>query len=128
MAEDVTTAPLGNFDIQRAVERALDAWKARLVSFDGNNKQIFYKPLKVGTVDFDDKFVDQDVLASLLTGKKVRTSQIYPSLIAKIDSKELQELARVGVLGLKRKTTQLLERFENYLHQAKKDIRTAGQK
>jgi len=31
------------------------------------------------------------------------------------------------VLGLKRKTTPLLDRFENYYHQAKKDIRTVGQ-
>lgn len=83
------------FNIQQHVEKALDAWKARLVSFDGNNKQIFYKPLKVGTVDFDDKFGDLQAIQNLLDGKKVKTSQIYPRLITKIESKEVQDLARV---------------------------------
>ena len=33
----------------------------------------------------------------------------------------------MAVLGLKRKGTAMLERFENYYYQAKKDIRSAGQ-
>ena len=94
LSESDSSEYVSTFDIERAIETQLASWKARLVSFDGNNRQIFYRTLKVGSVDFDDQYADQNVLENLISGRKIKVSQIYPSLITKLDSREIQDLLK----------------------------------
>jgi very-short-patch-repair endonuclease len=81
------------FDKQRILSTAIDLWRKSLVSFDGNNRQIYYRFKKVGDVSFDDKYVDQEVLEKLLQENKVRVSALYPELVMKINAKSVEELA-----------------------------------
>jgi hypothetical protein len=81
------------FDKQRILSTAIDLWRKSLVSFDGNNRQIYYRFKKVGDVSFDDKYVDQEILEKLLQENKVRVSALYPELVMKINAKSVEELA-----------------------------------
>lgn len=78
---------------QKILSLAIDLWRKSLVSFDGNNRQIFYKFKKVGDVNFHDSYVDNDVLEKLMAGGKVRVSSLYPSLVTKINGKTAEEVA-----------------------------------
>lgn len=80
------------FDKQRILSTAIDLWRKSLVSFDGNNRQIYYRFKKVGDVNFEDRHVDQEVLEKLLQGNKVRVSALYPELVLKISVKNVEEL------------------------------------
>ena len=82
-------------DKQRILTTAIDLWRKSLVSFDGNNRQIYYRLKKVGDVSFEDKYVDQEVLEKLLQENKIRVSALYPELVMKINTKLVEEL--VGV-------------------------------
>ena len=53
-------------DKQRILSTAIDLWRKSLVSFDGNNRQIYYRFKKVGDVNFEDQYVDQEILEKLL--------------------------------------------------------------
>lgn len=81
------------FDKQRILSTAIDLWRKSLVSFDGNNRQIYYRFKKVGDVSFDDQYVDQEVLEKLLEENKVKVSALYPDLVMKINAKTAEELA-----------------------------------
>jgi len=83
------------FDKQRILSTAIDLWRKSLVSFDGNNRQIYYRFKKVGDVSFDDKYVDQEILEKLLDENKVRVSSLYPELVMKINAKSVEELAGI---------------------------------
>jgi very-short-patch-repair endonuclease len=83
------------FDKQRILSTAIDLWRKSLVSFDGNNRQIYYRFKKVGDVSFDDKYVDQEILEKLLGENKVRVSSLYPELVMKINAKSVEELAGI---------------------------------
>lgn len=74
-----------------AVTKALELWRKSLVSFDGNNRQLFYKTLKVGEVNLQDKHVSQEALSKLLSGKPIRVSHLYPSLINALNKNETPE-------------------------------------
>ena len=83
------------FDKQRILSTAIDLWRKSLVSFDGNNRQIYYRFKKVGDVSFDDKYVDQEILEKLLQENKIRVSALYPDLVMKINAKSVEELAGI---------------------------------
>lgn len=83
------------FDKQRILSTAIDLWRKSLVSFDGNNRQIYYRFKKVGDVSFEDKYVDQEILEKLLQENKVRVSALYPELVMKINAKSVEELAGI---------------------------------
>jgi very-short-patch-repair endonuclease len=83
------------FDKQRILSTAIDLWRKSLVSFDGNNRQIYYRFKKVGDVSFDDKYVDQEILEKLLQDNKIRVSALYPNLLLKINAKSVEELAGI---------------------------------
>ena len=83
------------FDKQRILSTAIDLWRKSLVSFDGNNRQIYYRFKKVGDVSFDDKYVDQEILEKILDENKVRVSSLYPELVMKINAKSVEELAGI---------------------------------
>ncbi len=78
---------------QRILSLAIDLWRKSLVSFDGNNRQIFYKYKKVGDVKFDDSYVDRDVLEKLMAGGKIRVSALYLSLVTKINAKIAKDVS-----------------------------------
>lgn len=80
---------------RKLILAAIDSWRKRLVSFDGNNRQIFYKEKKVGDVNLDDDWCDEAVVASLLGGSRVKVSSIYVRLVAKINPSSAQKLAGV---------------------------------
>jgi len=60
--------------------QCLGQWRDLLVSFDGRNKQLFYRPLKTGDVSFTDKNLDQTAFQNLLAKNPTRVSQLYPKL------------------------------------------------
>ena len=68
--------------------QVLKIWRDKLVSFDGRNKQLYYRKLKSGDVDFDDPYVENSALKFLLSGKTVKASSLYPSIFSKIKSKK----------------------------------------
>ncbi len=81
------------FDKQRILSTAIELWRKSLVSFDGNNRQIYYRYKKVGDVSFEDEYVDQEVLEKLLLESKIRVSALYPELAMKINTKSVEQLA-----------------------------------
>jgi len=60
--------------------KALELWRNLMVTFDGRNKQLYYRNLKTGDVDFKDKHLNRLVLQDLILGKTVLVSQMYPKL------------------------------------------------
>jgi very-short-patch-repair endonuclease len=80
------------FEKQRALSLAIDLWRKSLVSFDGNNRQIYYRNKKIGDVNFEDQYVDANALEKLLQGGKVRVSALYPKLVTKISSQSVQDV------------------------------------
>ena len=73
--------------VQR-LSAVLSIWRDKLVAFDGRNRQLYYRKLKNGDVDFEDPYVDISVLKTLLSGKTVKASSIYPEIFAKIKNKK----------------------------------------
>ena len=59
---------------------AMNNWRDRMVSFDGRNRQLFYRNLKTGDVDLSDKFLDVAALNTLMAGRPILTSVLYPEL------------------------------------------------
>src|SRR5438874_5786188 len=52
-----------------AVDKARQAWISRLIDLSQRNNLLYFRPLKVGTLDLT--AADHDVLAELLSGKSV---------------------------------------------------------
>jgi hypothetical protein len=80
---------------RKLILAAIDLWRKRLVSFDGNNRQIFYKEKKVGDVNLDDEWCDESVIEAFLAGSRIKVSSIYSRLIAKINPAAAQKIAGV---------------------------------
>lgn len=70
------------------LSQVLKIWRDKLVSFDGRNKQLYYRKLKSGDVDFNDPYVETSALKFLLSGKTVKASSLYPDIFSKIKSKK----------------------------------------
>lgn len=70
---------------------AINLWRKSLVSFDGNNRQIYYRFKKVGDVNFADQYLDKLALDKLLEGSKVRVTSLYPEIVSKINPKKADE-------------------------------------
>lgn len=66
----------------------LKLWRDKLVAFDGRNRQLYYRKLKSGDVDFEDPYLDLVALKTLLSGKTVKASNLYPEIFAKIKNKK----------------------------------------
>jgi len=89
------------FDKQRLLEGAIQMWRKSLVSFDGNNRQIYYRRKKVGDVPLSDPLLSQEVLEVLLSGGKVRASALYPKIYSRLgDVVQVDTLAGVDQAGL----------------------------
>jgi very-short-patch-repair endonuclease len=58
------------------LEVAAEQWRRGLVDVSGANRRLFYKPLKVATLDLAD--ADRAALTRLLSGDGVRISSLFP--------------------------------------------------
>jgi hypothetical protein len=70
------------------LNQILKIWRDKLVAFDGRNRQLYYRKLKSGDVDFEDPYLDLSALKILLSGKTVKASTLYPEIFAKIKNKK----------------------------------------
>lgn len=61
---------------KRLVADAVRHWHTQSVDLSGRNRLLYYRPLKVGTLDLDS--ADEQSLRGLLTGAKKRLSHLYP--------------------------------------------------
>jgi very-short-patch-repair endonuclease len=68
--------------------KALEEWRDHMVSFDGRNRQLFYKRLKTGDVPLDDGNVSSEAVTSLLSGRSVSVSDLYPELFKAAKNKK----------------------------------------
>ena len=96
---------LENFkDPVARLSQVLRIWRDKLVSFDGRNKQLYYRKLKSGDVDFDDPYVETSALMFLLSGKTVKASSLYPDIFSKIkNNKDINQRQLITLnYGLKR--------------------------
>ena len=69
----------------RLLVDAVDKWMKQLVDVSGNNRLLFYKDLKKGTLDLS-KSADKRSLDSLLSGRRVRLSQLFTSALSREDA------------------------------------------
>ena len=70
------------------LNQILKIWRDKLVAFDGRNRQLYYRKLKSGDIDFEDPYLDLSALRILLSGKTVKASTLYPEIFAKIKNKK----------------------------------------
>jgi very-short-patch-repair endonuclease len=73
---------------QEMISAALDKWRKTLVSFDGNNRQIYYRKKKLADISFEDDLLSPEALENLLSESKIRVSNLYPDLVKKIETKD----------------------------------------
>ena len=111
---------------------AMNNWRDRMVSFDGRNRQLFYRNLKTGDVDLTDKFIDVNALGSLMAGRPVLTSVLYPELFK--DSKrekvpsdssldeELTELVALESMKAPKEWNSKLKKYEAVYRKAKENF------
>jgi very-short-patch-repair endonuclease len=62
--------------ISPTVEKARRAWISRLIDLSQRNNLLYFRPLKVGTLDLTTS--DRDALAELLSGKSVSLKELLP--------------------------------------------------
>lgn len=65
-----------------ALRRAAPQWKRQLLDVTGRNRLLNYRDLKSGTIDLTpalDSGMDARVLDTLLVGKPVRMTALFPS-------------------------------------------------
>ncbi len=98
----------------------LGIWRDKLVTFDGRNRQLYYKKLKSGDVDFEDTSLDPLVLDQLLQGKSVRVSTLYPKLFGNVKSKVGVDLSLDENLDLSEDESENEEALSNSEKWAKK--------
>ena len=80
-----------------AVRKAVKSWINRLIDLSRRNNLLYFRPLKLGTVELED--VDEDLLVSLLAGEPVRLTKLLPhrNLAAEVEKDEkLVELFEEG--------------------------------
>lgn len=115
----------------------LAIWRDKLVSFDGRNRQLYYRRLKSGDVDFEDSDLDPIALETLMLGKTVKVSTLYPKIFGNVKSKseidlsldenlDLEEIEQSEVsenekLSNSEKWARKLRKFESVYRKAKEN-------
>jgi len=75
------------------VQRAVDTWVAQMVDFTGNNRLLFYRELKVGTLNLTSQVdYSEEQVEALCSGSQVDS----PSLVEPIDTAYEKEGGRVA--------------------------------
>jgi len=62
---------------RRLVHRAVEDWKRQLIDLGGRNNLLYFRDLKVGTLDLGADTAS-DALRELLAGRKVRLAELFP--------------------------------------------------
>jgi very-short-patch-repair endonuclease len=83
----------------RQVRDAMAAWSAQLINLDGQNRLLFYRDLKTGTLDLSD--ADPTAVDALLAGRAMLISQMFA------DAAVPDRLGRAR--AIRNKTRELLE-------------------
>ena len=80
-----------------AVTKATKAWTDQLIDISGNNKLLFYKQLKVGTLDLTlgASGADLGELLRLRSGAQVRLSNLFRDETARLDAAKTIRYASV---------------------------------
>jgi very-short-patch-repair endonuclease len=82
MSSPAVSTPADSADPMRgtrrrdAVDKARQAWISRLIDLSQRNNLLYFRPLKVGTLDLT--AADRDALAELLSGKSVPLHKLLP--------------------------------------------------
>ncbi len=63
----------------KQVQDAVDTWSGQLINLDGHNGLLYYRDLKLGTLDLAD--ADQVALGALLNGRTVPLSSLFPTAL-----------------------------------------------
>ena len=71
-----------------AIESAAKVWTGQLVDLTARNNLLFYRDLKVGTLDLDG--VAPDLLTSLLAGRTIAVSRMFPDPDARSDAGQVR--------------------------------------
>ena len=74
----VEPVPAGDPIRKRQVASALAEWRASLINVDGNNRLLYYKDLKVGTLDLAD--AREASIEQLRRGQPVRLGRLFADL------------------------------------------------
>lgn len=85
-----STAPTTSRNV--AVDRARSAWISRLIDLSQRNNLLYFRPLKVGTIDLT--LADNDALAELLSGKSVSLKKLLANADATQTLAQAKEIAR----------------------------------
>lgn len=72
----IDSAPAISAQRRDAVDRARQRWISRLIDLSQRNNLLYFRPLKVGTLDLTP--ADRDALADLLSGKTVGLNKLLP--------------------------------------------------
>jgi hypothetical protein len=74
----VTPLPSHSVDLDRRqrVDAARERWRRNLIDLTRRNPLLYYRPYKVGTLEFED--VDKSALNALLSGKSVSIRELFP--------------------------------------------------
>jgi very-short-patch-repair endonuclease len=92
--DDNELASVGHIsDPLARLSAVLELWRDKLVSFDGRNRQLYYRRLKSGDVDFNEKEIDKTVVKLLLSEKTVKVSTLYPKLFGQVKPKSKIDLS-----------------------------------
>jgi very-short-patch-repair endonuclease len=83
----------GITDPLKRLSAVLSLWRDKLVSFDGRNRQLYYRRLTSGDVDFGDPEMDKSSINLLLQGKSVKVSNLFPDLFKSVKSKTSVDLS-----------------------------------
>ena len=111
---------------------AMNDWRDRMVSFDGRNRQLFYRNLKTGDVDLSDKSVDIPAVSLLLSGRPMTVALLYPELFkeskrerepgnSSLDD-ELAELLALEGPKIVKEWNSKLKKFEAVYRKAKENF------
>jgi very-short-patch-repair endonuclease len=112
--------------------KSMNEWRDRMVSFDGRNRQLFYRNLKTGDVDLSDKSVDTQALNALLSARPSTVSVLYPELFkeSKRDREpgnsslddELAEMLELEGPKIVKEWNAKLKKFEAVYRKAKENF------
>jgi very-short-patch-repair endonuclease len=82
------------------VQRAAKAWTDQLIDISGNNKLLFYRTLKVGTLDLSPgvSAVELSELLRLRSGSSVRLSALFRDEIGRLDA--AKKMRNIGAKAL----------------------------
>jgi very-short-patch-repair endonuclease len=99
-------APLVTPERHAAVLRARDAWVAKLIDLSRRNKLLFFRDLKIGTLDLGQ--FDPKVLSDLLGGESVSLANLLPNADEVNTSARANEIRKTALTNLEERGLETL--------------------